>query len=82
MDSSIIFIYYLLHFLADLGKDCASSHKIGYVNIFSVIINLEGHLNSFIGSKVTAILENRGDFALWRCCMRKGLHLQPAQQAC
>ena len=27
-----------------------------YVNIFSKIINLEGHLNRFIGSKDTAIL--------------------------
>ena len=41
-------------------KDCASSHKIDYVNIFSKIVNLDGHQNRFIGSKVTAILVNGG----------------------
>ena len=45
---------------AQIVDDCASSHKINYVNIFSQIRNLEGHLHRFIGSKVTAILVNGG----------------------
>ena len=36
------------------------SHKIDYAPIFEEILNLKGHLNPFIGSKVTAILVNRG----------------------
>ena len=32
------------------------SHKTNYIDIFSEILNLEGHLNRCIGSKVTAIL--------------------------
>ena len=39
-------------------KDGAFSHKIDYV--FYEILNLEGHLNCFIGSKVTGILVNGG----------------------
>ena len=39
------------------------------------IINLEGHLNCFIGSKVTEILVNGG------FCLRVVLQLQAAQQA-
>ena len=41
-------------------KDCASSHKINNMNIFSKIIICEGHLNGFNGSKGTAILVNGG----------------------
>ena len=41
-------------------KDGAFSHKIDYISICLEILNLEGHLNRFIGSKVTAILVNRG----------------------
>ena len=36
------------------------SHKIDYVPIFEENLNLKGHLNRFIGSKVTAILVNGG----------------------
>ena len=36
----------------------ASSHKTNYIEIFSEILNLEGHQNLCIGSKVTAILMN------------------------
>ena len=39
-------------------KNGASSHKTNYIDIFSEILNLEGHLNRCIGSKVTAILLN------------------------
>ena len=53
---------------------------LNYVNIFSKIINHEGHLNNFIGSKVTAILVNGVFFASRWSCIGKGLHLQPAQQ--
>ena len=41
-------------------EDGAFSHKIDYVPIFQETLNLKGHLNCFIGSKVTAILENGG----------------------
>ena len=41
-------------------KNGASSHKTNYITIFSEILNLnlKGHLNHFIGSKVTAIFLN------------------------
>ena len=39
-------------------EDSAFSHKINCVSILQD--NLEGHLNRFIGSKVTAILVNGG----------------------
>ena len=58
----------------------ASSNKKNYVNILSEIINLKGHLNCFIGSKVTAILVNGR--ILPSGFIGKGLRLQPAQQAC
>ena len=44
---------------AQTVKDCAPSLNIEYVNIFIEIINLEGHLNRYIGSTVMAILVNR-----------------------
>ena len=34
----------------------ASSHKTNYMEIFSEILNLGGHLNDCIDSKITAIL--------------------------
>ena len=60
-------------------EDGAFSHKIDCLPIFQENLNLKGHLNRFIGSKVTAILMNggilpRGGVALGRVC--------PAQQAC
>ena len=57
-------------------KNGASSHETNYINNFPEILNLGGHKNRCIGSKVTAILLNR-----WSC-IGKGLRLQPAQQAC
>ena len=59
---------------AQTVKIGASSHKTNYVDIFSEILNLEGHLNRCIGSKVTAILLVK--------LHREGSALQPAQQAC
>ena len=41
-------------------EDGAFSHKIDYVPIFKENLYLEGHLNHFIGSQVTAILVNGG----------------------
>ena len=41
-------------------KDGAFTHEIDYVSIFLEILNLEGHLNRVIGSKVTASLVNGG----------------------
>ena len=38
--------------------DGAFSHKINCFPYFEEILNLEGHLNRFIGSTVTAILVN------------------------
>ena len=40
---------------------------IKYVNVYFEILNLKGHLNCFIGSKVTAILVNGGGFYLVTC---------------
>ena len=57
-------IHYLISFIdtlvkislqrrhAQTDKDGASSHKTNYIGILSEILNLEGHLNSCIGSKV------------------------------
>ena len=41
-------------------KDGAFSHIIDYDSIFEENLNLDGHLNRYIGSKVTAILVNGG----------------------
>ena len=38
----------------------AFSNKVDCVPIFEEILNLEGYLNRFIGSKLTAILVNGG----------------------
>ena len=43
---------------AQTVKNGAFSHKINYINIFTEILNPEGHQNCCIGSKVTAILLN------------------------
>ena len=64
---------YLRRRHAQTVKNGASSHKTTCIDIFSKILNLEGHLNSCIGSKVTAILLNgwilpNGRFALGRAC--------------
>ena len=50
-------------------------------HFFKENLNLEGHLNRLIGSKVTAILVN-GGFYLGVEHHREGLRLLPAQQAC
>ena len=44
-------------------NDGAISHKIKYVKICQEILNLKGHQNCLIGSKVKAILVN-GEFYL------------------
>ena len=41
-------------------KDGAFRHTIDYVSIFKETLHLEGYLNRFVGSKVTAISVNRG----------------------
>ena len=56
-----------------MGNNCASSHKIKYIDILSDILNLEGHHNRCIGLKVTAILLNElilptGGVAWGRVC--------------
>ena len=43
---------------ARMVKNGDSSHKTDYMDIFSENLNLEGHPNRCIGSKVTAILLN------------------------
>ena len=53
--------------------DGAFSHKIDYVPNFKENLKLNGHLNRFIGSKVTAICVNggilpRGGVASGRVC--------------
>ena len=52
----------LLNCLADPGKARGCSKNtfvlLNYIDIFSEILNLEGHQNCRIGSKVTAILLN------------------------
>ena len=62
---------------AQMVTNCASSHKTNYIDIF-FILNLEGHLNRCIGSKVTAILDV---FCLLVELHWEGSALQPAQQA-
>ena len=41
-------------------EDGAFSHKIDYGSSFEGNLNLDGHLNCYIGSKVMAILVNGG----------------------
>ena len=48
-------------------KNGASSHNTKYINIFLEILNLEGHHNCCIGSKVTVILLNR--LIYWWSCI-------------
>ena len=43
---------------AQTVKNGASSHKTNYIDILTEILNLEAHLNRWIGSKVMAILLN------------------------
>ena len=52
-----------------------------YVTIFKDILNLEGHLNHY-GFKSYGNFAEWVDFAHWWSFIGKGLHLQPAQQAC
>ena len=59
----------------------ASSHKTNYIDIFSEILNLEGHLNRCIGSKVTGILLNGWNLPTGGVAS-EGSALQPAQPAC
>ena len=64
-----------------MDEDGAFSQKIDYVKFFQEILNLEGHPNCIIGSKVTVILLNGlilpvGDAASGRVCA------QPSKQAC
>ena len=70
---------YLRRRHAQTGKHGASSHKTYYIDIFSEILNLEGHQNRCIGSKVTAILMN--GWILPTDGVASVLRLQPAQQA-
>ena len=59
-----------------------NGHKIDYVTIFSEILNPEGHPNCITGSKVTAYLLNVWILPIGGASARKGLRLQPVQQAC
>ena len=63
-----------------LVEDGAFSHKIDYFVIFEENLNLKGHLNCCIGSKVTEILFNGGIF-LGEELHWEGSSLQHAQQA-
>ena len=49
---------YLRRRHAQMVKIGASSRKTNYIDSFSENLNLEGHYNRCIGSKVTAILLN------------------------
>ena len=62
-------------------RNGAASHKTNYIDIFTDILNLEGHLNCCIGSNVTAILLNVWIYLLVEL-HREGSALQPAQPAC
>ena len=50
-------------------------------NIFTEILNPEGHPNRFTGSKVTVILLNGFILPISGAPAVKGLRLQPVQQA-
>ena len=63
----------LRHRHALMVEDGAFCHKTDYVPYLNPNLNLKGHLNCFIGSKVTAILVNgkilpRGGVASGRVC--------------
>ena len=62
-------------------RNGASSHKIDYIAIFQENLNLEGHENRIIGSRVTAILLNglifpigqSGEASRWKVFYQWGL---------
>ena len=60
----------------------SSSYVIDYVIMIKNFINPKGYQNHISVSKVMAILLKGWNFAYWWSCIEKGLHLQPAQQAC
>ena len=63
-------------------EDGAFSPKIDYVTILKEILDFKGHPNYIRGSKLTAILLNGRVLPIGGDSAVKGLHLQPAQQAC
>ena len=63
-------------------EDGAFSHKIDYFTIFQEILSLKGYQNHITGSKVTAIFLNGWILPIGGASAVKGVHLQPAQQAC
>ena len=48
-------------------RNGAFSHKIDFILIFKEILNLEGHQDRIIGSRVTAILLNDWIFPIGQC---------------
>ena len=63
----------------------ASSRKTNYIDILSEILNLEGHLNHSIGSKVTASdYAELVNFAYWWSCIAISRYQEGSalQQAC
>ena len=60
----------------------ASNHETNYIDIFSEILNPEGHQNRISVSKVTAILLKGWILPIGGASSGEGLRLQPAQQAC
>ena len=55
-------------------EDGAFSHKMDYVPIFLENLNLKGHLNCFIGSKVTVFLVKGGILPSGGVASGKALH--------
>ena len=61
---------------APMVGNSAFSHKRDYITFFLEILNRKGHKNCITGTRVTAILLNRGVFpigqsdeaTLWRVC--------------
>ena len=67
----------LRHRHAQMVDNGAYSHRIDYVIFFLKILNLEGHPNRIIGSKVMAIFLNGWILPI----IGMGLRLQPAHCA-
>ena len=63
-------------------RDRSSSYKTDYVIVIKTFLNPKRRQNLTVGLKFMAILLKGLDFAYWWSCIRKGLRLQPAQQAC
>ena len=64
------------------GYEWCFQSQTNYIDIVLEILNLEGHPNRCIGSKVTKFILRGWVLPTGGVALGRGLRLQPAQQAC